>query len=61
VGQATEVKIHLSESAPMQIDGEPWEQHPATISLTHHGQVHCLAPHSTPLPQVPMLQVESGT
>jgi len=42
VGQATEVKIKLLDSAPMQIDGEPWEQHPAEISLTHHAQVPML-------------------
>ena len=34
-----QVKIKLLDSAPMQIDGEPWEQHPAEISLTHHAQV----------------------
>jgi len=48
VGQAKEVKIKLLDSAPMQIDGEPWEQHPAEISLSHHGQV-------------PMLQVQEKT
>merc|ERR1719300_2225577 len=42
VGQAREVRIVLSESVPMQIDGEPWEQHPADISLTHHKQVDVL-------------------
>ena len=35
----SQVKIKLLDSAPMQIDGEPWEQHPAEISLTHHAQV----------------------
>jgi len=44
VGQATEVKIKLLDSAPMQIDGEPWEQHPAEISLTHHAQSDPLGP-----------------
>ena len=39
VGQAMEVKILLLDSAPMQIDGEPWEQHPAEINLSHQGQV----------------------
>ena len=39
VGQATEVRIVLADSVPMQIDGEPWEQHPADICLTHHKQV----------------------
>ena len=39
VGQARSVRIVLSESVPMQIDGEPWEQHPADIRLSHHNQV----------------------
>jgi len=39
VGQAREVKIKLTGSVPMQIDGEPWEQHPSEISLQHHTQV----------------------
>merc|ERR1719481_35049 len=39
VGQAREIKIKLEDSVPMQIDGEPWEQHPAEISLSHHTQV----------------------
>jgi len=42
VGQAREVKIKLTGSVPMQIDGEPWEQHPAEISLQHHAQVPML-------------------
>jgi len=42
VGQAKEVKITLYDSVPMQIDGEPWEQHPAQISLSHHSQVEML-------------------
>ena len=42
MGQARQVRILLSESVPMQIDGEPWEQHPADISLTHHKQVDVL-------------------
>lgn len=44
VGQAKEVKIKLYDSVPMQIDGEPWEQHPAEISLKHHSQVPVLKP-----------------
>merc|ERR1712025_235274 len=42
VGQAREVRIVLSDSVPMQIDGEPWEQHPADICLSHHKQVDIL-------------------
>merc|ERR1719348_345930 len=42
VGQAREIKLKLTGSVPMQIDGEPWEQHPAEISLTHHTQVPML-------------------
>jgi len=48
VGQAKEVTIRLVESAPMQIDGEPWEQHPAEITLTHHGQVPMLMNRGSP-------------
>ena len=36
VGQAHKVEIILRGSAPMQTDGEPWEQHPATITVDHH-------------------------
>jgi len=43
VGQAREIQIKLSDSVPMQIDGEPWEQHPADITLRHHGQVPMLS------------------
>ena len=35
IGQAKKVQIKLRGSAPMQIDGEPWEQHPAEILITH--------------------------
>jgi len=42
IGQAKEIKIKLNESVPLQIDGEPWEQHPAEINLTHHSQVSLL-------------------
>ena len=40
IGQATEVRIEIEDSVPLQIDGEPWEQHPAVIQLSHHSQVN---------------------
>jgi len=43
VGQAHKVEIILRGSAPMQTDGEPWEQHPATITVDHHRQVPVLS------------------
>lgn len=42
IGQAKSVKIRLAGSAPMQIDGEPWEQHPAEINICHHAKVPVL-------------------
>ena len=39
MGQAETVRIELEGSVPLQIDGEPWEQHPAVISITHNSQV----------------------
>lgn len=34
LGQAKIVEIRLKEKAPVQIDGEPWEQHPGTFKMT---------------------------
>ena len=42
IGQAKSVKIKLRGSAPMQIDGEPWEQHPAEIDINYHNKVPAL-------------------
>ncbi|CAI8054254.1 Diacylglycerol kinase epsilon, partial [Geodia barretti] len=36
MGQAKQVKIVIHESVPVQVDGEPWLQVPATITVTHH-------------------------
>ena len=36
----TQIEIH--ESVPVQVDGEPWQQGPATITISHHGQAHML-------------------
>lgn len=38
IGQASEVKIVLSEALPIQVDGEPWRQNPCTITIIHHSQ-----------------------
>ncbi|KAH3863132.1 diacylglycerol kinase epsilon-like [Dreissena polymorpha] len=45
IGQARHVKITLSDgNAPMQCDGEPWEQHPAEINIAYHKRATMLAP-----------------
>lgn len=44
LGQAKTVKITIVKgSAPMQVDGEPWLQHPGCITITHHNQANMLA------------------
>ncbi|KAF7282525.1 hypothetical protein GWI33_002561 [Rhynchophorus ferrugineus] len=35
LGQAKLVEIKLKEKAPIQIDGEPWEQHPGVLKVNH--------------------------
>jgi len=50
IGQAERVEIVLKGSAPMQTDGEPWEQHPAKIVISHHKQVPVLAKDENPSP-----------
>jgi len=42
IGQAREIRIQVEESVPLQIDGEPWEQHPAEIHISHQAQVSVL-------------------
>ena len=35
LGQCSSLNIQLKGAAPMQVDGEPWNQHPGVISITH--------------------------
>ena len=41
--QAKRVKISLSETLPVQIDGEPWLQPPCEIDLSFHQQAFMLS------------------
>ena len=42
------LQISLSKgNAPMQVDGEPWEQTPAVISLSLYNQATMLANHDS--------------
>lgn len=43
LGQARKVRLELSGNAPMQVDGEPWQQNPATINITFHNFATVLA------------------
>ncbi|KAL1449776.1 hypothetical protein WDU94_002251 [Cyamophila willieti] len=42
LGQVSQVKIKLSGKTPMQIDGEPWLQPPAMITLSHVDKANVL-------------------
>lgn len=42
LGQGSEIKLHLKKRVPMQVDGEPWEQEPGTITVTHSYQASVL-------------------
>lgn len=42
IGQAREIKIFLLDVLPMQIDGEPWIQKPAEITVTLQNQAKVL-------------------
>lgn len=48
LGQAKEVKLELLEHLPVQVDGEPWEQAPATLHITFHCQAAVLVNQGEP-------------
>ncbi|KAK4306843.1 hypothetical protein Pmani_021367 [Petrolisthes manimaculis] len=42
LGQCSDIKLHLKKTVPMHVDGEPWEQDPGTITVTHSYQATVL-------------------
>ncbi len=40
LAQCRRARITALEALPMQIDGEPWRQPPATLDISLKGQVH---------------------
>ncbi|XP_062168921.1 diacylglycerol kinase 1 isoform X2 [Alnus glutinosa] len=42
LAQGQTIKIQLFAGFPVQIDGEPWFQHPCTLIISHHGQAFML-------------------
>ena len=36
-------QIIIHESVPVQVDGEPWQQGPASLTISHQGQAHMLS------------------
>ncbi|KAE8124423.1 hypothetical protein FH972_019311 [Carpinus fangiana] len=42
LAQGQTIKIQLFAGLPVQIDGEPWFQHPCTLTISHHGQAFML-------------------
>ena len=39
LAQCRSARITLLEAIPVQMDGEPWHQPPATLEISLHGQV----------------------
>ena len=44
LAQCRTARITLLEAIPVQMDGEPWHQPPATLEVSLHGQVCRTAP-----------------
>lgn len=42
LAQGRAIRIHASNSFPVQIDGEPFIQKPGCLEITHHGQAFML-------------------
>ncbi|XP_060172586.1 diacylglycerol kinase 1-like [Lycium barbarum] len=42
LAQGQVIKIQLFAAFPVQVDGEPWNQQPCTLTITHHGQAFML-------------------
>jgi len=42
LAQGHHIKIEISTTMPIQVDGEPWSQEPCTIEVSHHNQAFML-------------------
>ena len=48
LAQCRTARVTLLEAIPVQMDGEPWHQPPATMEVSLHGQVQRCAAHKAP-------------
>jgi diacylglycerol kinase (ATP) len=44
LGQGKSIKVFMSSTYPVQIDGEPWIQQPCWFEIVHHNQVSVFPP-----------------
>ncbi|XP_066357777.1 diacylglycerol kinase 1-like [Miscanthus floridulus] len=42
LAQGHHIKVEISTTMPIQVDGEPWSQEPGTIEVSHHSQAFML-------------------